>query len=116
MEAVALSPSTDVASEQVDIAASIGSEFKEYKPLYERFGLADKAAPHVERNLAVIWQWAKDHAETKDKDAILWQVTKLANRIGDAPYGSAPYTKVLNYISEYNRMKQAEDRLRELEK
>jgi predicted AAA+ superfamily ATPase len=115
MEAINYSPVSDTPTEKADIASSIGENFKEHLPLAERFGLdGKKLPPHVDRNLSMIWKWAKEHAETPDKDSILWQVTKLSNRLGDAHSGSAPYTKVLTYVSTYNTMKESENRLREM--
>lgn len=116
MEAVSYSPVSSSPTESVDIAASIGADYKEFLPLAEKFGLdGKKVAPHVERNLIAIWDWAKSRAETKDKESILWQVTKLSNRLGDAQYGSAPYSKVMAYVSTYNSMREAENRLKEME-
>lgn len=115
MEPVNLSGTTSVDSPPAEDRISVGGEYKPYTPLYEKFGVLNKDSERVNRNLDAIWKWAEDHAETKDKDAILWQITKLNMRLGDAFQGSAPYTKVLNYVSEYNRMREAENRLKEME-
>jgi hypothetical protein len=115
MEPISLNAGSTESSEKAEITASVGSGYKEHSPLFERFGIGTSVDERVNRNLATIWQWAKSRAETQDKDSILWQVTKLNTKLGDAHGGSAPYTKVLNYISEYNRMVESEKRLREME-
>lgn len=108
-------PTTEAPSVQAEIVDSVGADYKDFTPLYDRFGIHNQKDDRVNRNLEVIWKYAKDRAETKDKENILWEVTKLNNKIGDAHGGSAPYTKMLAYISEFNRMREAESRLKEME-
>ncbi len=116
MEPVSLSPiQTAEASAPADVVSTVGGDYKAFTPLYDKFGILNKESERVNRNLEVIWSWAKSKAETQDKESVLWQITKLNNRLGDSSNGSAPYTKVLAYISEYNRMVEAEKRLKELE-
>ena len=111
---VSFSPAT-APEASADPASSIGSEFRDYKPLQERYGIAGKPEGHVARNLQAIWDWALSKAETKDKENVLWEVTKLSNRLASPHSGTAPYANVLAWVSEYNRTRQSESRMKELE-
>jgi hypothetical protein len=115
MEAISLSSSTTTPVEAVELRDSVGQDYKAFTPLYDRFGIQQTKDERVNRNLSVIWNWAAERSEVKDKDAILWEITKLENKIGSATSGNAPYSKMLLYISEFNRMREAENRIKEME-
>jgi hypothetical protein len=115
MYAIALSPTTTTPVEVAELRDSVGSEYKAFTPLYDRFGITQTKDERVNRNLSVIWDWAAARSEVKDKDAILWEITKLENKIGSSTSGNAPYSKMLLYISEFNRMREAENRIKEME-
>ena len=116
MQPVSLSPvsTTESPVSQAEIVDTVGAEYKAYTPLYDRFGISETKDERVNRNLDVIWKWAEANSDVKDKDSVLWQVTKLSQKLGHVPHGSAPYVKILNYISEFNRMTEAENRLKEM--
>jgi hypothetical protein len=114
MEAVNLSPSTGSAVvENIQPGAGVGSEHRAFQPLYDRF--AATSNPHTDRILSEIWDWAKSQAPLDDKDSVLWEITKLSNRIGSPHIGEKPWTKLISYISTYNQLKASETRLKEME-
>lgn len=104
--------STEAPAEK--IVDSVSSEYKEFTPLLDRFGL-DKKDNSRDNMMRDIWEWAKSRAEAKDKDSILWELTKLENRIGSPSGTDAPWTKMSTYISTYNRMRDAEEQLKKNE-
>jgi hypothetical protein len=115
METIATSLPSSTPEVQSEPTGAIGGEYKEYAPLYERFDVNNRNDERINRNLEIIWKYAKERAETKDKDSILWEITKLRNKLGESPYGSASYSKILSYISTYNQMREAERMLKEME-
>lgn len=100
--------------ENVTPDAGIGELHKDFKPLYDRFG-AKEGSERTDKALAMIWEYAKEHSELKDKDSVLWEVRKLEMRLGSPPYGQKPWLNILTYISTHNQMRQAEERLRQME-
>lgn len=115
MEPVNLSPvAQDTPTERADESAYIGSANFEFKPLYERYNAAEN--PRTDRIFEQIWSWAKAQAPEKDKDSIMWEITKLSNRLGSAGVGEKPWTKVIAYVSTHNQMVESERRLRQMER
>jgi hypothetical protein len=114
MEPVSFSPQSDsptTASPMPEMG--IGDDHIDFKPLYERYQAAPN--PRTDRIFEEIWNWAKSQAPEKDKDSILWEVSKLSNRLGSAGVGEKPWVKVIAYVSTYNQLRSAEERLKQME-
>jgi hypothetical protein len=89
---------------------------KEHHLLYEQFGIDPSNHPStVDTHMAKIWEYAKAVADSKDKDAIIFEVIRLKNRLGSASLGEKPWSKVLNYVHYWKQMREADSRLKELE-
>jgi hypothetical protein len=114
MEEVNLSPSSGSTPESVTPDPGIGELHKDYRPLFERFG-AKEGVPSTEKALKELWDYAKETAELKDRDSVMWEVTKLMNRMGSASIGDKPWSKALVYVQTHRQMMEAEKRLKELE-
>lgn len=115
MEPVQLSPSsTESSVENVQPGAGIGEQYKECKPLYERFG-AKEGLERTDKAFAAIWEYAKEHAELKDKDSVLWEIRKLEMKLGSPSYGQKPWLNLISYVSTHNQMRSAEERLKAME-
>lgn len=101
---------SDVAAETTyDIA-------KEHHHLYDQFGIdANKHDSRTDDQLAKIWDYAKATATGKDKDSIIFEVIRLKNRLGSASLGEKPWSKVLNYVTYWGQMREADSRMKELE-
>jgi hypothetical protein len=91
------------------------SKVKEWTPLYQYFGIT-QPSPRHDQALSLIWNWAKEQSEFKDLDSIKWTITRKMNQLGSPPLGTPSYFKLENYIIVYNRFKEYEKRLKELEK
>ena len=114
MEAVSLVQSAPVVeSGNTPIEAGISSEHREFGPLYDKFQATSN--PRTDRIFEELWNWAKGQAPLKDKDSILWELTKLSNKLGSVHYGEKPWSKLISYVSTYNQMKDSETRLKEME-
>lgn len=89
---------------------------KEHSVLYEQFGIEPgKHAPTVDEHMAKIWEYAKTVATGKDKDSIVFEVVRLKNRLGSASLGEKSWSKVLNYVTYWRQMRDADQRMRELD-
>lgn len=89
---------------------------QEHSALYEQFGVdPGKHEPRVDEHLAKIWNYAKSVAAGKDKDSIVFEVVRLKNRLGSASLGERPWSKVLNYVTYWSQMREADQRMKELE-
>lgn len=117
MEAINLSPpSTEINAENTSPAAGIGELHVPYKPLYDRFG-AKPGVEGTDRQLAMIWEWAKESSPVKDdRDAILWEITKLSNKLGSSSFNDKPWVKLATYVSTWKQQQEIEKRLKEMEK
>ena len=113
MEPVNLSPTTAIPENTIP-DPGIGDLHQDYKPLYEKFG-AKPGRESTDRQLAMIWEWAKENAPLKDKDAILWEVTKLSNKLGSSSFNDKPWTKLATYVSTWKQQRDLEKRLKEME-
>lgn len=113
MDPVSLVPSAPVP-ENVQPDAGIGDQYREHRPLYDRFGAREGSAS-TDRAFSQLWEYAKETAELKDKDSVMWEITKLMNRMGSASVGDKPWSKALVYVQTHRQMLQAEKRLKELE-
>lgn len=115
MDSVALTAQDSAqVPENVRPDAGIGEQYKEYKPLYERFG-AREGSPSTDKALAQIWEYAKENAGNKDRDSVMWEVTKLLNRFGSPSSGDKPWSKALVWVQTHRRMLEAEKMMREME-
>lgn len=89
---------------------------KEHSSLYEQFGIdPGKHDPRVDEHMAKIWDYAKTVSTGKDKDSIVFEIIRLKNRLGSASLGEKSWSKVLNYVTYWGQMHDADDRMRELE-
>ena len=114
MEPVNLSPSPEIPK-NVTPEPGIGTEHVDFKPLYERFG-AKPGLESTDRQLSMIWDWASENSPIKgDKDAILWEITKLSNRLGTSSFNDKPWTKIATYVSTWKQQMNLENRLKEME-
>lgn len=113
MEPVQLSPQVETPLD-VTSTAGIGEEYQDHKPLYEKFG-AKSGSGSTDRQLAMIWEYAKEQSELKDKGSVLWEIRKLEMKLGDPPYGQKPWLNLATYISTHKQMLESEKKLRELE-
>ena len=93
------------------IEASISKDTN-HQPLYELFDVTK--SERIDQDLSLIWDYAKDRAENKDKDSVLYEVIRLKNRLKSPDVGEKPYLRVLLYVREYMKMREAEKRLEEL--
>jgi len=101
---------TEVISEN-KIEAPI-TETKGHMPLYQLFDVAK--TDRTEQDFSLIWEYAKSRAENKDKDSILYEVVRLKNRLKSPDIGEKPHLRVLLYVREYMKMREAEKRMEEL--
>ena len=101
---------TEVIKEN-KIEASISKDTN-HQPLYELFDVTK--SERIDQDLSLIWDYAKDRAENKDKDSVLYEVIRLKNRLKSPDVGEKPYLRVLLYVREYMKMREAEKRLEEL--
>lgn len=116
MDSIALAPPSNTPSVAPEKPGDgIGSASKEWKPLYQHFGIEQETQRHDDA-LSKIWNWAKNNAESKDKDSIIFEVIKLNHKLGSPSLSNKPYSKLENYIGVVQRYKQAEEQLKELEK
>lgn len=114
MESVNLNPETPIP-ENVTPLPGIGSEHIDHSPLYERFG-AKPGMESTDRQLAMIWEWANENSPVKgDKDAIMWEITKLSNKLGSSSFNDKPWVKLATYVSTWQQQRSLEKRLKEME-
>jgi len=114
MDSVALTlPSVGAVPGKEAPPLTTGSNYKEYHHLYKRFEA--KEGQNTDADFESIWNWAKSQAPVDDPDSILWEVTKLAQRIGNPGYGEVPWSKILAWVTTYNQMNGAEKKLKEME-
>jgi len=85
---------------------------KNHKPLYQLFDVVK--SERVDQDLSLIWEYAKDRAENKDKDSVLYEIIRLKNRLKSPDIGEKPYLRILLYVREYLKMRDAEKRMEEL--
>jgi hypothetical protein len=88
-------------------------KLKEWRPLYDYFKLDE--SDRNDQALSKIWQWAKEQAPEKGTDTILFEVIKLNNKLGSSGYGDNAYAKIENYITIWNRQRETEQELKEME-
>lgn len=114
MDAVSFNPtSPPLEHGETSPALQTGTAHKDYAPLYKRFEVRE--SQRADKDFSTIWDWAKGQSPAEDPDAILWEVTKLSQRIGNPGYGQIPWSKLLNYITTFNQMRSAEGRLKEMD-
>lgn len=92
----------------------IGREFKEWKPLYAFFDLNEK--PRHDEALSKIWAYAKKLSPLPGKEAVLWEVQKLINKVGSPSLGDLPYAKLEIYVEAWQRAQDAEEQIKEMER
>lgn len=116
MEPVNLSQSADTPlPENSTPGPGVGELHIDHKPLYERFG-AKPGSESTDRQLAMIWEWAKESSPVKDdKDAILWEITKLSNRLGSSSFKDKPWVNLATYVSTWKHQRALEERLKQME-
>lgn len=115
MEPVNLTQATQASAESARPDQGIGDLHVPHKPLYEKFG-AKPGSESTDRQLAMIWEWAEANSPVKgDRDAILWEVTKLSNRLGSASFNDKPWTKLSAYVSTWRQQRALEERLKGME-
>lgn len=115
MEAINLNPTAESPSENVTPGAGIGDLHIAHKSLYEMFG-AKQGSGSTDRQLAMIWEWGKEHSPVKDdNDAIAWEIRKLSNRLGSASFNSKPWVNLATYVSTWKQQQGLEKRLKEME-
>jgi len=111
-ETTTQAPSTAPATKE-DVVSGIGELHVDFAPLKERWDIKDSSRDDM---LKSIWEYAKEMSPIKDsKDAIMLEVSRLANRLGSVGYGEKPWIKVYQYVSTWKQMKDADKRLKELE-
>ena len=88
------------------------SKDNHHQPLYELFDVTK--SERIDQDLKLIWEYANDRAENKDKDSVLYEVIRLKNRLKSPDIGEKPYLRVLLYVKEYMKMRESEKRLEEL--
>lgn len=86
----------------------------DYTPLYNEFGVL-KPTPSIGEAMQKIWDYAKEVAPTKDRNAVMHEVIKLKNRLGSHSISEKPWAKVLNYVTIWHRQNQAKRQLKELD-
>jgi len=89
-------------------------KLREYLPLYDYFNL-DEEAKH-DKAFEKIWEWGKKQAPEQTKDEILYQISKLNNRLGITPLGDLSYSKLTIWIDNWYRMRQAEEIMKGMER
>lgn len=113
-----------VSSVKLPEAAKLSDDFHEATPdlakehhwLYEQFGISPTDhSPNTDEQLARIWEYAKATATGKDKDSVLFEVIRLKNRLGSANLGEKAWSKVYNYVTYWKQMREADQRMKELE-
>lgn len=119
METVALTPPSPTSSSTIkDVGPGIGENFHEYNALFDHLGLdgkGDKQNPRYQEALSRIWAYAKAVAPSKDKDSILFEVSRLSHRLGSPSVGQKPYAKMEMFAREWLKVREGEQRLQELE-
>jgi len=91
--------------------ASISKETN-HQPLYELFDITK--SERIDSDLSLIWRYANEKAENKDKDSVLYEIIRLKNRLKSPDVGEKPYLRVLLYVREYMKMRDAEKKMGEL--
>lgn len=116
MEPVNLSQSVDTPiPENIVPEPGIGELYTDHKPLYDHFG-AKPGFEGTDRQLAMIWEWGKENSPVKDdKSAILWEITKLSNRLGSSSFKDKPWVNLATYVSTWKQQRALESRLKEME-
>lgn len=115
METIALSaPEEQPTPPDPNPDAGVGSQYKEFRPLYDQFNVKVESDRH-DKAFEAIWEWAKAHSPGKDKDSVLFEIIKLNNRLGSPNMGMKPYAKLENYVTVWKQHQMAEKRLRDLE-
>ncbi len=86
---------------------------KEWRPLYDFFKL-EESNKH-DKAFSKIWQWAVGQAPDQKTDSVLFEIRKLELRLGSSALGDSSFSKIENYITIQNRMRESEKLLREME-
>ena len=86
---------------------------KDWIPLYKYLNL-DESIKN-DKALSQIWEWAKSQSPDQHNDSILWQIIKLNNKLGSAGLGENSYSKLFNYVTIWNRQKESEELLKDIE-
>lgn len=111
-------PSGEASVASKDVGPGIGENFHEYNALFQHFGLdgmGDKQNPRYQQALGRIWTYAKSVAPSKDKDSVLFEVIRLGHRLGSPSVGQKPYAKMEMFAREWLKVREGEQRLKELE-
>lgn len=113
---VALSPpSPDTGSTTPEKPGEgIGSQYREFKPLYDMFGIKNES-PRSDKAFGAIWEYAKAVAPSKDKDSVLFEVIRLKNKLGSPGIGNNPYYKLELYAKIWKQNRESEKQLHEME-
>lgn len=98
MDKVALTAETEEPKPIEQPSDGIGSNVKEYSPLYDHFGI-DNHNPKVDSALNKIWEYAKSISEGKDKESILFTVIKLSHRVATSSLSNSSYRNLLMYVT-----------------
>jgi hypothetical protein len=83
------------------------SKVKEYESLRSLFNVENRSS-RSEDYLQKIWNYAKENASNKDRESIIFEAIRLKNRLGSPSIGESVFTRIINYITVYNRHKQDE--------
>jgi len=83
------------------------SKVKEYEGIKYLFSV-DNPSSRTDEYLRQIWDYAKEQATNKDRESIIWEVIRLKNKLGSPSLGENIFTRIINYITVYNRHKQDE--------
>ena len=107
---VADSPAPDV---QQEVVSGIGQLHQDFTPLKDKWGVTDGSRDDM---LKMVWDYAVGQSSVKDdRDAILYEVTKLSNKLGSVGIGEKPWMKVYAYVSTVKNIRDKEKMLREME-
>lgn len=90
------------------------SKVKEYEPIRSLFNVENPTA-RTDEYLQRIWEYAKENAPNKDRESIIYEAIRLKNRLGSPSLGESVFTRIINYITVYNRHKQDEMLLSEMQ-
>jgi hypothetical protein len=112
MEPVNLSSTPEGKSPEVTVEQPIS--IQERTPLHDRFNIVH-SSPELDAQMKDIWAWAKAQSPVDDKDSILWEVTKLTQKLGMEGISDKPWAKILNYVRVWKQFRSAEDQLKQME-
>lgn len=108
------SPTVEAKTDNTPPTDSI-TKVREFESLKSLFDVGDPSAKTNEY-MQKIWDYAKENATNKDKESIIFEVIRLKNKLGSPNIGESMFTRIINYISVYNRHKQDEMLLHEMKR